>query len=118
MGQSCLQVFTDVQADPVAVGMSDEAEANVRSAAVKITEQIHGRRTAFGTEQSVQFLSADDLIRSDIRDWGTETGAHLVYFRMWASKVCRIREEDDGGGTRKRERQEGKDEAEVGEENE
>lgn len=41
MGHSCLQVFTDVQAYPVAVGMSDEAEAHVGGAAVKITEQIH-----------------------------------------------------------------------------
>lgn len=81
MGHSCLQVFTDVQADPVAVGVSDEAEAHVGSAAVKITEQIHRSRTAFRTEQSVQLLSANNLVRGDVRDGGTETRARLFYFR-------------------------------------
>lgn len=50
MGHSYLQVFTDVQADPVVVGVSDEAKANVRSAAVKITEQIHRFRATFRTQ--------------------------------------------------------------------
>lgn len=84
--QSCLQVFTDVQADPVTVRVSDEAEAHVRSAAVKITEKIHRCRVSFRTEQSVELLSANNLIRGGIRDRGTETRAHVVYFRMQAIK--------------------------------
>lgn len=106
MGHSCLQVFTDVQADPVAVGVSDETKANVRSAAVKITEQIHRFRAAFRTQQSVQLLSADNLIRGHVRDRGTETGADLFYFRMEESQVFRLTEEDEGGRKRERGRKE------------
>lgn len=105
MGHSYLQVFTDVQADPVVVGVSDEAKANVRSAAVKITEQIHRFRATFRTQQSVQLLSADNLIRGHFRNRGAETGADLFYFRMEESQVYRLTEEDEGG--QKREEKDG-----------
>lgn len=48
-----LQVFEYVKTDPVTVGIGDEAQAHVGSGVVEVTDEIHCRPAAFGTQHGV-----------------------------------------------------------------
>lgn len=65
---SCLQVFADVQAYPVAVWVRDKTQPHVCSGVVEVTQQVDRLRASFRAQKSVQLLRADHLIRWGLRD--------------------------------------------------
>lgn len=65
---SCLQVFADVQADPVAVGVCDETQPHVCSGVVEVTQQVDRLSACFRAQKSVELLRADHLVRRGLGD--------------------------------------------------
>lgn len=61
-----------MQADPVAVGVRDEAQAHVGGGVVEVTDEIHRLRAAFWTEHAVEFSGSDDLVGGCV--WHGTTG--------------------------------------------
>lgn len=70
----CLQVPVDVQADPVAVGEADAAQAHVGRGVVEVAHQVHGLRAPLGTQQLVELLGTKDLIGHCVRDGSAGRG--------------------------------------------
>lgn len=66
---ACLQVFADVQADPVAVRVCDETQPGVCSGVVQVTQQIDCLCTSFRAQKSVELLRADHLVWRGLGDW-------------------------------------------------
>lgn len=61
-----------MQADPVAVGVCDEAQARVGGGVVQVTQQVDRLRASFRAQKSVELLRADHLIRRVLGDGGAD----------------------------------------------
>lgn len=67
----CLQVFEDVQADPVVIRVGDDTQAHVGSGVVQVAQQVHRSAASLRTQQGVQLPTPEQLVGSIAAHWST-----------------------------------------------